>query len=36
MHSSSFSFDKRKEIEDEELRLATAANCFVQEVGRAS
>lgn len=25
-----------EEIGDEELRLATAANCFVQEVGRAS
>lgn len=25
-----------EEIEDEKLRLATTANCFVQEVGRAS
>lgn len=25
-----------KEIEDEELKLATAANYFVQELGRAS
>lgn len=25
-----------EDMEEEELRLATAANCFVQEVGRAS
>lgn len=27
---------RNEDIEEEELRLATAANCFVQEIGRAS
>lgn len=30
------SFSRDEEIEDEQLKLATAANCFMQEVGRPS